>query len=137
MDVLDYPELADDPRFEKAGARGRHRSQLKTIIEEILLTQSAPYWLERMRHLLAGLVRTLDEALCSDEVKARNMVQTIIEDDGSEKQLLGSVFKFENTPVQVASQPPRHGQNTSAVLSELLGLDKSKIEELRTDGTIR
>ena len=136
-DVLDRPELADDPAFVDASGRLRHRAQLKTLIEDILVTQPASYWLDRMRHLPAGRVRTLDAALCSEEVKARDMVQTVTLDDGSDTRLLGSNFKFQSARLQAAKQPPRHGQHTNAVLSELLGFDAAKLDQLRASGVIR
>lgn len=137
VDVLDRPDVPDDPRFAGDIERREHRAALKALIEDILLTQPATYWLARASHLPAGQVRTLDKALASDEVRARHMVQTIVEDDGSEKQLLGSNFKFADTPLQPAKQPPRHGQHTDAVLADLLGLDAPTLARLRAEGVTR
>jgi len=136
-DVLDQPDLPDDARFTDARQRLQHRSQLKALIENILVTQPASYWLGRMRHLPAGRVRTLDDALRSEEVIARDMVQTVTDDDGSEVQLLGSNFKFQDTPLQAATPPPRYGEHTDVVLSELLEFDNAKLDALRASGIIR
>jgi succinate--hydroxymethylglutarate CoA-transferase len=136
-DVLDRSDLPDDPDFINPKARLEHRVKLKALIEDVLLTEPASYWLKRMRHLPAGRVRTLDQALVSEEVIARGMVQTVTDNDGAEMQLLGSNFKFEETPLQPAMPPPRHGQHTEVVLSELLGFSEVELAKLRAGKIIR
>ncbi|MEM7019807.1 MAG: CoA transferase [Pseudomonadota bacterium] len=136
-DVLERPDIPEDPKFADIVARRQHRPELNALIEDIFMMQPASYWLERMRHLPAGRVRTMDEALSSEEVIARDMVQTVAEDDGSEMELLGTNFKFQDTPLQPTKPPPQHGQHTDAVLSDLLGFDDEKLETLRTAGIIK
>ena len=136
VDVLNQEVLAEDPKFENPRARLKNRIELKSLIEAVLMTEPAEYWLAQMRHLPAGKVRTLDQALTSDEVVARNMVQTIAGDEGEEMRLLGSIFKFQETPLQSSAPPPKHGQHTEAVLSELLGLEQTQLNNLRTNGII-
>jgi len=136
VDVLNQADLPDDPRFENPKSRLKNRVELKGLIESVLMVKPASYWLNRMRHLPAGKVRTLDQALTSAEVEAREMVQVVTEDDGTEIKLLGTNFKFQETPLQSAKPPPRHGQHSDLVLSELLGLGKVQLEKLRADGII-
>ncbi len=136
-DVLLRPELADDPRFVDAIQRRKNRPVLKSIIEAIFATKPAEEWLSQMRHLPAGLVRTLDAALESDEVAARDMVQTITEEDGRISKLLGAPFKFTNAPVQEPFSPPHHGQHTDLVLGGMLGLDGEMLNSLRDKDVIK
>ena len=136
-DILNKPELATDPMFSVPKARLKHRPELKAIIEDVLLTQPATHWLQKMRHLPAGRVRTLDQALLSEEVAAREMVQTLTEDDGNEISLLGTGFKFQNTPVQAPEPPPKFAQHTESVLSDVLGFNDEKIDQLKAMGIIR
>lgn len=136
-DVLERPTWVEDPRFVDSAARSRNRRDLRSMIEEIFRTRPATEWLSRMRHLPAGLVRTLDVALESDEVNARQMVLIVTDDDGSDRKLLGTPFKFKNTPLKDPAPPPRHGQHTDEVLTEMLGLDTGVLNQLRNDGVIR
>ncbi len=136
-DVLERPELPDNPKFAVAASRRRNRSELMDIVRGILATQSADHWLQRAAHLPAGRVRTLDKALESDEVLARDMLQSVTAADGSEMKLLGSAFKFTDTALQAAAPPPRHGQHTDEVLTRLLGIDPTSLQQLRAAGTIR
>jgi crotonobetainyl-CoA:carnitine CoA-transferase CaiB-like acyl-CoA transferase len=46
--------------------RRLHRDELKEIIEGTLKNEPADFWLERLRHLPAGKVRSLDDALRAD-----------------------------------------------------------------------
>lgn len=135
-DVLAQPALATDEKYRTPIARLRHREQLKQEIEAVLQTDSAEHWLQKMRHLPAGMVRTLDKALASDEVAERSMVQTVHDDDGTEHRLLGSTFKFTNATLRQPTPPPVHGAHTDEVLTTLLGLSKSEIHDLRARGVI-
>ncbi len=136
-DVLGRPDLATHADYANPGQRLRHRAALKHEIESILLQQPASHWLAKMRHLPVGVVRTLDQALASEEVSERNMVQTIRDDDGSELKVLGSTFKFKNAVLREPSAPPAYGAHTDKVLSRLLNLEASELASLRADAVIR
>lgn len=133
-DVFDAPELADDPRFVSAAVRLENRPALFAIMREKFAAQPRAYWMERMRHLPAGPVRTLAEALSSDEVAARNMVTELRTDEGGTLRLLGSPLKFSETPVREPQAPPRLGAHTAEVLSTLCQLDEAAIAELCSSG---
>jgi crotonobetainyl-CoA:carnitine CoA-transferase CaiB-like acyl-CoA transferase len=136
-DVLEQPELADDPRFSTAPDRTRNRRQLLELIQDVLETQSASHWLARMRHLPAGEVRPLDEALDSPEVRARDMVRTIEADDGERFEVLGSPLKLSESPLAPFRAPPELGEHTDAVLERLAGVSPEALAALRADGVIK
>ena len=136
-DVLEQPELADDPRFLTATDRARNRPPLLALIQDVLGTQPASHWLERMRHLPAGEVRPLDEALASPEVRARDMVRTIEAADGERFEVLGSPLKLSESPLAPFKAPPELGEHTDAVLERLAGLDREALAALRADGVIK
>ena len=140
-EAIDRPDLAADDRFASPSGRSRHRDELTVELSATLGTRPAADWLARMAHLPAGAVRTVDEALDSPEVEARDMVLRIPEGDGegktaSEVAVLGSPFKFAVRPPAELRPPPRLAEHTDEILSSVLDLDRAAIEALRDAGIV-
>jgi crotonobetainyl-CoA:carnitine CoA-transferase CaiB-like acyl-CoA transferase len=133
--VLGRADLVDDERFATPAGRSRHRDVLKVEIEGVLRTRTAAEWLAAMVHLPVGGVRTVDEALQAPEVLERQMVRHVPDGDG-ELALLGTPFKFAGTDLPEFRPPPRLGEHTDAVLTELLGLAPDEIDRLRHEGAV-
>ncbi len=135
-DVLNRPDLPADPRFASPAARLKHRPELFAILNDIFGRHSRGYWLARMRHLPAGSVRTVAEALESEEVAERGMVCTIDHPAAGPIRILGSPIRFSDTPVRAdIAPPPLHGRDTEAVLRGL-GYDDARIAALRAGGAL-
>ena len=80
----------------------------------------------------AARVRTLDEALTSEQVASRGVVGEI-----GNQNFRPSVAAFtcsDDGPA-LHSSPPQHGQHTDEILSSL-GYDAKKIDGLRQHGVI-
>ena len=133
--VLGRDDLPTDKRFESPSARAKDRDALKAEIEAALTTRPAREWLGEMAHLPAGAVRTIDEALQAPEVLERDMVKRIDEGDGS-LEVLGTSFKFTDTPLAEFRPPPRLGEHTDEVLASTLSMTADEIAELRQRGTV-
>jgi len=134
--VLGRADLVEDPRFSGPGPRSKHRDALKVELEHTLRTRPAADWLAEMDHLPAGGVRTVDVALQSPEVLARDMVRHIPEGDHT-IGVLGTPFKFADTELAEFRPPPLLGQHTEDVLHSVLGLGTDEIDALRRAGTVR
>jgi crotonobetainyl-CoA:carnitine CoA-transferase CaiB-like acyl-CoA transferase len=52
-------------------------------------------------------------------------------------ETLGIPVKLSDTPGNIRQPPPRLGEQTAAVLGELLGLSHDRIARLAGDGVIR
>ena len=134
--VIDRPDLARDPRFADPAGRSRNRDDLKVEIENSLRTRPAADWLEAMSHLPAGGVRTIDQALQAPEVLEREMVRAI--PDGDQViDVLGTPFKFTDTAIAPFGSPPLLGEHTDDVLTSVLSMTDSEIDELRASGVVR
>lgn len=135
-DVIEQPDLANDERFKTPADRRLHRNALKEIIETVLKNEPADFWLQRLRHLPAGKVRSLDEALRADETRERNMLWTI--NDGDRVQeVLGSPFKFDYHALSQPKPPPQLGADTRTVLQDLLELTSEDLDDLHRRQIIR
>ncbi|MCS5567482.1 MAG: CoA transferase [Pseudomonadales bacterium] len=135
-DVMEQPDLAIDERFKTPADRRLHRNVLKEIIESVLKNEPADFWVQRLRHLPAGKVRSLDDALRADETRERDMLWTI--NDGDRVQeVLGSPFKFDYHELSRPKPPPQLGADTRSVLQDLLELTSEELDDLHRRQIIR
>ena len=128
--VFNRPDILDDPRFSTQEQRSANREELNDVLREIFAGDTRENWLAKMRDLPAGAVRTIGEALESDDVAEQGMLQTVNHPYGP-LRVIKSVYRFSETPVVEPKAPPLQGADTEATLRELLGYDTAKIDDLR------
>jgi len=133
--VIGRPDLVTDERFNTPAGRSRNRDALKVEIEAALTTRPAAEWLAGMRHLPAGGVRTIDQALQAPEVLERQMVRHI-PDGEHDLALLGTPFKLTDSDLPEFRPPPLLGEHTDEVLSAVLEVSPADILQLRRDGVV-
>lgn len=135
-EALGRPDLVEDPRFGTNTARAVHREALFASLGEIFAAETAEHWLARLEAagLPAGAVRTISEALESEEIGARQMVDTVDHPTAGALRIVASPHRFSATPVARAVAPPLHGQHTDEILRDVLGYDEARIAELREAG---
>lgn len=136
--VIDWPNLADDPRFVTNRARTENRDVLIPLLDEVLGAMPRDRLLQDLHSggVPAGKVRTVGEALNSDIAQIRG---TVIEVPASGIGTFRSVrnpLRMSESPFDAPAPPPAIGANTVAVLTETLGMTPEKIEELQDLGII-
>jgi crotonobetainyl-CoA:carnitine CoA-transferase CaiB-like acyl-CoA transferase len=134
--VLNRPEILEDPRFENGRKRAGNRDEIHALLSGIFATDTCENWLKKMRALPVGPVRTVGEALESQEIASAGMLKTVSHPSAGSIRLVGAPYKFSRTPVVEPSAPPLLGTDTDAVLNDLLGYDENKIAELRANQII-
>jgi crotonobetainyl-CoA:carnitine CoA-transferase CaiB-like acyl-CoA transferase len=139
LSVLDRPDLVADPRFSTNAARVGHREALFAVLAGLFAADTRQRWLERLQGagIPAGAVRPISEALESDDVRARDMIQEVQHPTAGALRLIASPLRLSGTPVAPPSPPPLLGQHTDAVLGHLLGLDAGEIAALRAAKAVR
>jgi len=139
IDVLDEPDWASDPRFEMNENRVVNRQALIGLLEAKFAKQPRGHWIARMRAcgLPAGEIRTIPEALGSEEVLQRDMIRKVDHPTAGEISLIGSPLKLSDTPVRAVSAPPLLGQHTLEILEKLLGLERAEIDRLIVAQAVR
>lgn len=132
--VAGCSELADDAKFATNELRVTNRKELAAIIDPIVATHSSAYWLESLeaQGIGCGPINNLKEVFNNEQVVARDMVHEMEHsvNGGTPVRLLASPIKLSETPVTYRQAPPLFGEHTVEVMSDLLGLDDSEIEEL-------
>jgi crotonobetainyl-CoA:carnitine CoA-transferase CaiB-like acyl-CoA transferase len=133
--VLERPDLLEDARFATNTERLANRAALVEMLEPTLATRTADEWIEAL--LAAGVpaapILTYDEALVSEQAKARNMVMEMEHPVEGTIRQLGFPVKLHGTPQQLRRPPPLLGQHTEEIMREA-GCEPAAIERLRAAG---
>jgi len=122
-DYLGQPDWATDPRFATNTARLGSRDTLVPMIAGVLATRTMQDVIDGLeaRKVPVGPVNTIEQALESDQARARGMTVSLPADQvaGGAVRLLGNPLKFSRTPVSYRRAPPATGADTGAVLRRL------------------
>jgi crotonobetainyl-CoA:carnitine CoA-transferase CaiB-like acyl-CoA transferase len=137
MEVVNLPELDTE---ENAGQPGRWKNQdlINARLSEVFCTETQSYWLGKLMEarIPCAPVNTIAQALDDVQIRARNMVVEVEHPNGTKVQMPGNPIKLSDTYEDTYSPPPLLGQQTDAVLRDLLGKRDDEIAALRSAGVI-
>lgn len=136
--VIERPELADDPAFNSAGHRLKHREELsEQIINAALAVHPAEYWIERFNQsgIPSGPILTIEEMFNHPQTAAREMLLSLAHPVHGQIKTTGLGVKLSATPGAV-SRPPLLGEHTDEVLMAH-GYTAADLPGLRAAGAIR
>jgi crotonobetainyl-CoA:carnitine CoA-transferase CaiB-like acyl-CoA transferase len=113
---------------------------LYELLPEITRQKTQKAWVDGLAELAvpAGPVNTLDQVFADPQVRTREM-KISLPYRGSRTgkvDLIGNPIKFSETPVEYRFAPPRAGQDSDAVLEELLDIGPEERARLRGKGII-
>jgi CoA:oxalate CoA-transferase len=137
LEVLGLPELKNDPRFRERDTRKKNRRELTPILEARLREKPTAVWVEALnaRGVPSGAILSLEAALTAPQVRHRQTITAIHDQNLGELQLFNLTAKFEKTPGKVSSPPPRLSAHTEEILGSL-GYSSEEIEEFRAEGIV-
>ncbi|WP_051637572.1 CaiB/BaiF CoA transferase family protein [Rhodococcus sp. UNC363MFTsu5.1] len=137
--ILERPELVDDPRFATREDRKLNRDVLREELETSLKAKTATEWDEIFLGggVPAAPVVSVPRALRSEQVAGRGLVATVESPAacGGTVQVLGLPTHVDGHAVSPASPAPRLGEHTDEILAEA-GYSRSEIDSLREDHAI-
>jgi len=138
-EVLERPQLAEDPRFATNADRIKNRANLLPDLERLFLAHTVGEWLERLRkaEVPAAPVNNLDGAFAEPPVAERDMIVEYDHPDAGRIRMPGNPIKVSEAVGTISHPAPRLGEHTEKVLGELLGLSAKNIESLRRKGVIK
>ncbi|KAL3925418.1 MAG: hypothetical protein SGILL_000424 [Bacillariaceae sp.] len=144
--ILGIPEIANDARYQTNASRVEHRQSLLRSLEGIFMTKTRDEWVSILsgKGFPAGPLRTVPEAFECPQAKSREMVQEM------QHEGIDALIRLPRTPISfsgvdtennaanknVILPPPMLGEHTMEVLGDLLDMDDSSIQELRTNGVV-
>jgi crotonobetainyl-CoA:carnitine CoA-transferase CaiB-like acyl-CoA transferase len=121
------------------GERDADEAREFALIAEIMLTKTAAEWEDYLqsRHVPAGRVRQMHEALADPQLQSRNVLHRHDGAPGVEGGFTVpvSAFKLAHGGARVDAPPPAFGQHTAAILDEL-GYTEAAVADLRSTSTV-
>lgn len=136
--VIGAPQLCLDDRFRSAEGRARNREALIPLLQDIFVRNSRQHWMDACAaaEVPAGIVKTVGEALNGALLDERGVIQTL------NSAYLGPV-SLVRPAHGIASQkkadylaPPMLGQDTQAVLRDVLSYSEAQISQMEEAGVI-
>jgi len=135
---LELDELIDDPRFATVESLMDpvNTAAAATLIRDKMLTKPFDEWVERFRTLEGqwAAVQNPLEVGHDPQLRANGYIQTVLDADGIERELVANPVQFDNTPPEL-TRGPQFAEHTDEILMEL-GMDMDKILELKLGGSV-
>ncbi|MFH1681590.1 MAG: CaiB/BaiF CoA-transferase family protein [Candidatus Eisenbacteria bacterium] len=136
-DILGVPELKTDPRFQERDTRKANRKLLTPLLEAKLAGKSTTHWVEVLnaKGIPSGDILSLGDALTSGQIRHRESIVGVKEEEIGEVRLFNLTAKFSETPGSVDAPPPRLSAHTREILGSL-GYGEADLEALKQKGAI-
>lgn len=114
-------ELLDDPRFATRAARTQNRALINDTLGEIVATKTNREWLDVLPD--AGVpcmqINLLDDVVADPHLADVGFWHEADLPEEGRIRMMRAPYSLSKSPPSIRSLPPRFGQDTAAVLSEL------------------
>ncbi|MFQ5341462.1 MAG: CoA transferase, partial [Anaerolineae bacterium] len=137
VELLEWPELGDDPRFAANADRLVHRAELVSLLAERFRQRPTGEWLAMLEEarIPAGPINTPEETLQDEHLLARGMIVELEHPTAGLVRSLGNPMNLSGTPVTYRRPAPMLGEHTEEILAEL-GYRVDDIEQLQNAGVV-
>lgn len=121
-ELVDMPQLADDPRFKTQLDRARNQLDLAEILEAPFRKRTAAEWLTLMdaRGVPCSPINTYPEILNDPQVQAMRLVRPMRLPNGVETRTVAFPVAISGYEFEVNRPPPALGAHTDEVAREWL-----------------
>jgi crotonobetainyl-CoA:carnitine CoA-transferase CaiB-like acyl-CoA transferase len=132
------PELAGDERFATNSARVRNREELVALLEPALAARTTREWASALDAAAVpfGPINDLAAVFDDPHVRARGLRVEAPHPTCGRVPMVASPIRLSGTPVRSDVPPPTLGQHTREVLVEVLGMEDSEVQALRSRGIV-
>lgn len=137
-EAMEQPELLADPRFGSHALRWQHIDDINACVGEWIVRHAVPEICARLdRHGLAySLVYSAADIATDPHYAARETIATVATRLLGDLKMPAPQPRMSATPAGPLRPAPDLGQDTDAILRELLALDTAQIDQLRQAGVV-
>ena len=137
-EIMERPDLADDPRFKTMMSRLEHIDALAQGLERTFVTRTGRAWFDLLTEagVLTAPIYDVPQCFADPQVQARGMRVTVPHPIGGEIDLVANPMRFSATPIEAYATPPRIGEGAEEILSGWIGLNLAEIDRVREAGAI-
>jgi len=131
--ALGAPELVQDSRFREVSARIANREALLAILDAAFASRSADACLADLEaaEVPASPVNDMAGAFANPQIKHRGMLELVQHGSAGQIPILRNPIRLSATPIEGYTAPPALGQDTDAVLADVLDMSEDDIAALR------
>jgi crotonobetainyl-CoA:carnitine CoA-transferase CaiB-like acyl-CoA transferase len=134
-EVLGFPAMAHDERFETMKSRLANYGELRQIIDRVVSGMTRDEVMKALSEvgIPAGPINTVGEILDDPHTQAREMVVKLTHPEYGPFKTLGIPIKLSETPGAVEKAPPKFGEHNREVLRSL-GYEDDDIGRFEKEG---
>jgi crotonobetainyl-CoA:carnitine CoA-transferase CaiB-like acyl-CoA transferase len=138
LQLVGRPDLVEQPWFASARERVAHVDELDDAVQGWVRARDLDEVVAAFEEVGAALFPVYDVAqlLADPQVRARDSVTTVDDEDLGPLRMQNVWFRLERTPGRVRFGGRRLGQDTDAVLAQRLGYSAEEIAALRKRGVV-
>ena len=136
--AIEKPDWIDHERFGKAPDRVRNRDELMPLLAEVMKTKTRAEWIKVLGDagVPCGSISTVAEICESETLKARGMIWEMEHATAGQIRTIANPIEFTGTTLAAPAAPPRLGEHTDDVLTNLAGYSPDQIAALKEQGVI-
>ncbi len=136
--LMERPDLFEDPRFNSNPKRGANRNELIAIINDWTQGWKSGDLLAALDELgiPAARYNALPEVWEEEQVKHRKLKVTMPHPVSGEVSMIASPLAYMSASPMRYQVPPTIGQHTDEVLGELLKMSGEEVAKLRDSGIV-
>lgn len=136
--VLQRPELAEDPRFKTNSLRVENQKQLETLFNEALQARTVEEWLQAFEEagVPATPIQNIAQIAQDKQVRHLGLVRPLPHPKIPHLEVVGLPVTFPDMEPREDTPAPLLGQHTLEVLTGL-GYDEPALRRLESEGVVR
>ncbi|WP_233574674.1 CaiB/BaiF CoA-transferase family protein [Acidovorax sp. 106] len=136
--VLQRPDIVEDPRFATNVNRTKHRLELAPLLKDLIRTHPRDLLIERMQAvgIPCGRVAGLHEALTSERTQRSGLLRDMPHPVAGTTAVFAPPYRLDGQRLPLRNAPPTLGEGTREVLQRLLSLSDEQLQQLQQQGVL-
>jgi crotonobetainyl-CoA:carnitine CoA-transferase CaiB-like acyl-CoA transferase len=135
-EVLERPDLLNDPLFINRRVRSQNKEKLRAIIAGVFASDKLENWMTKRKkaNIPVGYLRTVEQGFNAPETRERHRLSQIPHPTAGMVPNIETPLNMSLTPAVDPTAAPLLGQHTKEILRKTLGYDDQRIAALADAG---